>query len=939
MRYIYSILLVLLPITAKAAAPGIGAYSEIGGLANKSVSTYENEATLKKEDKGKVSGIRAISNKSTINVKGANEYFWATDGRVFECDDDLGNVGNKIFLYYTDPIDQDSIKAKQCIIEWNGDYFADKSVNWCSNDRDYSYKCNGKTIKLNESKYICVDADVNTVIIGKTGFSDGKNVGCKFHAPTAQPQKSTTQQSMTQNSGIVSEQTQLSPTSPAPTAPQPKTGDNCPDDKLPQYATTGKYINYGGKLKCTATTCQSGTYLVVNSTGTSQGWCVASSYCKNDTKLNIINNTQTDLKCIQNVSKSTETENENSQDSTQTENDNPPNQDTASDQPPSVQNPDTDKQEQTSTPENDNNQSSDGTIRTDTSVKPAELVDGDKCTSTDMNATAGIVRGGMCVPALCRDGYELSDNRCIEIGGECDDMPQNAIAAHRKYNFTTKEIECMVDSCEKNYKKSDDKLSCVQDLNAALQSSKDKAQSLTARLTSGAAIGAMGIGGMQALSAVAEQNADADAERDMQAYLATFRCDYGAGQNIKGGETGIELPGANSLTLMVQEYIRLAENLKARKAALGMKAGIESEIVLDKATTGLYDNAALGKTDGAYASLSRALTDKDSADAAAWAAQNDKTAQKLKTGATVAGVGAAIGIAGNIAVNKANKKTERAEKRAQRDAKLAEERAKKNKKNKPNTTISLPSSQTVQQTTARTQPPQVATPTTNKNGKTNELTAFGDYIIDDAHPLGPITNANPERDDGSLVCECTKTQNITINEQSYRYDATQCQYMYNTKQNSYDCMPISCDYGYSLDEYRDECRDNDLIFDNYIGMECPYDMCEHDTYIVGRADKEGIPFADIADINTCKYTKYLENILCVPQSVKSGYVLHISQYWAEIVGQNESCDIEDCYYAENAATCMWQLDSDDEFSCMPSTCESGYEISYDDDGDPECVPK
>lgn len=78
-------------------------------------------------------------------------------------------------------------------------------------------------------------------------------------------------------------------------------GANCTDADLPQYATSGTYINNGVGIVCAATACQSGTYLVVNASGVSQGWCVASTYCNDaNTHLNIIDETKTDLQCVSN---------------------------------------------------------------------------------------------------------------------------------------------------------------------------------------------------------------------------------------------------------------------------------------------------------------------------------------------------------------------------------------------------------------------------------------------------------------------------------------------------------------------------------------------------------------------------------------------------------------------------------------------------------------
>ena len=180
---------------------------------------------------------------------------------------------------------------------------------------------------------------------------------------------------------------------------------------------------------------------------------------------------------------------------------------------------------------------------------------------------------------------------------------------------------------------------------------KENEQSFANRMLGAASMGSMGIGGMMVASSLSEQKSDADAEQDMAAYLETFRCDYGAGRNIKGGEANIELPGASELIPLYSEYVSLANDLKLRKEQLGLKAGIEAEKILDSATTGLYDDVSTGITGGAYASLARALQNPDGEDAKLWAAQKEKTAKNLKTGAITAGVGAVVGIAGNVLIN------------------------------------------------------------------------------------------------------------------------------------------------------------------------------------------------------------------------------------------------------------------------------------------------
>jgi len=202
----------------------------------------------------------------------------------------------------------------------------------------------------------------------------------------------------------------------------------------------------------------------------------------------------------------------------------------------------------------------------------------------------------------------------------------------------------------------EDSLAQISELQANADAMRDKEQSTANKILGAAGIGATGIGLMQTASALAQQNASNDATRDMTAYLATFRCDYGSGRNISGGETGITLPGGNQLLPLYTEYITLASDLKTRKEALGLSPGIESEIIQDSATSGLYDNVSLGRGDGVYVSLAAALSDPTGPAAAAWAAQQSATSEQLQTGLITAGVGTLASIIGNIAINE-NKKS------------------------------------------------------------------------------------------------------------------------------------------------------------------------------------------------------------------------------------------------------------------------------------------
>ena len=271
-----------------------------------------------------------------------------------------------------------------------------------------------------------------------------------------------------------------------------------------------------------------------------------------------------------------------------------------------------------------------------------------------------------CVATECEDGYELSGGKCVSVNdSDCDKKPENSKKSHRYYDDSTQQTLCLIDECKDGYKVSNDLLSCILEsalseedaqkrmdqLKENAKAMKDRENSIENKLLGAAGIGAVGIGGMNIASALSEQSADRNAEEDMKAYLATFRCDYGQGRNITGGETNIQLPGGNELIQYTTEYKQLATSLKSDKEALGMMPGIESETVFDSATTGLYDDVSIGIQKGAFTSLSRALLDENSADATEWQKMKDDTAKKLKTGIIVAGAGAVATIAGNIAIN------------------------------------------------------------------------------------------------------------------------------------------------------------------------------------------------------------------------------------------------------------------------------------------------
>ena len=191
----------------------------------------------------------------------------------------------------------------------------------------------------------------------------------------------------------------------------------------------------------------------------------------------------------------------------------------------------------------------------------------------------------------------------------------------------------------------------MDDLRDNANAMKETEQSTQNKTLGAAGIGTTGLGGMQMTSAMAEQSADDDAETAMRAYLSTFICNYGDGKNFSGGTTNIELPPSN-LTDLKSEYIKLATDLKQRKVALDLPFGIESDKILDAATSGLYDDIAIGKTDGAFTSLSNAIANPSGPDANEWATQKSETAENLKSGTVAAGIGAIGSAVANMVINK-----------------------------------------------------------------------------------------------------------------------------------------------------------------------------------------------------------------------------------------------------------------------------------------------
>ena len=192
----------------------------------------------------------------------------------------------------------------------------------------------------------------------------------------------------------------------------------------------------------------------------------------------------------------------------------------------------------------------------------------------------------------------------------------------------------------------------IKKLEEDYKNAKERETSVANRILSGATIAATGLGGMELAQGIAEQSVDKDAAADMAAYMATFQCKIGDnGNKINGGDMGVTTPGANQLINLYQSYVDLAASVKARKADLGLRPGIEADVVLDKSATGLYDDKGNGVQNGTYASLYRAARGNQS-DIDKLAEQSDASTNRVQIGGTAAGVGAVGGAVGNVLINK-----------------------------------------------------------------------------------------------------------------------------------------------------------------------------------------------------------------------------------------------------------------------------------------------
>ena len=185
-----------------------------------------------------------------------------------------------------------------------------------------------------------------------------------------------------------------------------------------------------------------------------------------------------------------------------------------------------------------------------------------------------------------------------------------------------------------------------------LDAAKAKEQSEANKTLEALSIATMGIGAMQLAQGISEKKADAAADADMEEYIKTMRCTYAGGKSVPWGQEEIELPGGNSQDLMNYraEYFSLAASLKERKAALDLKPGIEAEEILDKASSGLYDDENVGITGGHYASRYRAAAGSEK-DQKGLAAAKKEAKNRMIAGGVIAGVGLVGSVVGNSLIN------------------------------------------------------------------------------------------------------------------------------------------------------------------------------------------------------------------------------------------------------------------------------------------------
>ena len=315
--------------------------------------------------------------------------------------------------------------------------------------------------------------------------------------------------------------------------------------------------------------------------------------------------------------------------------------------------------------------------------EPGQIIEDNKCIVPEKCPDGASKKNGKCecdepgqiiednkciVPEKCPDGASKKNGKC-----ECDEPGYEIVTETTDGKEVlvckepTKEPEPCENSgeelvngkcvCPEGKRLDKEAKECIDDLlDEKIKNYEDKKaneQSTANKTLTALTTAATGIGGMELAMGLSEQKADKNADANMDAYIQTFRCTYADGKQVKAGPEEIELPGGNIPELMKlrNEYVALANDLKERKTALGMKPGIESEEILDKATMGLYDDENVGITGGAYASLYRAKMLGSEEDQAKIDADKKTSKNRVIAGGVLVGAGVIGGIVGNALIN------------------------------------------------------------------------------------------------------------------------------------------------------------------------------------------------------------------------------------------------------------------------------------------------
>ena len=608
-----------------------------------------------------------------------------------------------------------------CSLGVNDSWVDKGAIKQCSGGKSDTGNMHKVLLDKNNKKYENYVAVYSSGDLQKVCWTWDCNSGFKFDSNTKKC-VSNTQSSTTPKNEVVENKPQSEQAVQPRGSEDKKIGQSCTS----QYAKRAVWQKVGKEIKCVAKECNPNRYLVVNSKGESQGYCIANT-CKAPKTLNIIDGTKTDKRCVDPAASeiAEETIEEEAEEELPTV---PFRPDLQINQPcaqgfltilnakagkyakhagsddiycditecnenfvkvsrnqgemyddyngvnlyeicecPSethtINNDGKCVANTTGVPATDGTPAEDnvsitvqGTINDSAGncLANAGIVfpDGEDINQVGCNFTVGLQTPGEIT--FSAEGYESVsksysesvDNETIVLTKSATDVTDN------EGNEDVVSPEVPVEGDEQEEVDEDDK---IQELRDKADAAHERENSMANKMLGAAGIGATGIGGMMLMQGLAEQKADNNAEEQMRAYMSTFMCRYGDGR-AKGGESDIELPGANALLPLYAEYVTLANETKAMKTELDLKPGIESESILDNAASGLYDDENSGKTSGAFASLARALQNPDGEDAKKWAEQTEKTSKNVKTGAITAGAGAVGGLVGHITESAVYKK-------------------------------------------------------------------------------------------------------------------------------------------------------------------------------------------------------------------------------------------------------------------------------------------